>query len=167
MKDHFKYQILLNCILIQENFRECFLIWGKKSLNIPNLIKTNFPNLILNDCITFAKNHKLEHNDVILVSKRIVESCEYDTDIKLGKLLGYLSANNFNDLDYTKPMYNYSLKVIMNDNIIHIYDEYSKNKLNYNIIKEKAESILYQNNFGFQINNVFIDERKIMQRIKN
>jgi hypothetical protein len=49
MKKRLEYEVLLNCILIEENVRECFLFWCKKTYNIRKYINNLFPNLILNN----------------------------------------------------------------------------------------------------------------------
>ena len=42
MRERLKYEVLLNCILIQEDVRPCFFFWCKKTLKISNFIKYMF-----------------------------------------------------------------------------------------------------------------------------
>ena len=74
MKKELEYEIYLNCILIQKNIRDCFLIWSKKTNNIRDFIKNKFPNLILTDFYEFAINKNLNSSDVLLISKRKLEN---------------------------------------------------------------------------------------------
>lgn len=161
MKKKLEYEVLLNCILIDENVRECFLFWCKKTHKISQYIHKLFPNLCINK---FESNNKFqfETSDVLLISKRIINPGEYNTDEKLGKLLGYLSANNYIKLDRNLTMYNYVVIAIINDIEIHLFDELSQNKLYYEEIRQKIENAFIQNKLGIDIQGVSVKERVIL-----
>jgi hypothetical protein len=154
MRKNLENEIFLNCILIENNVRECFLIWCKKTLNMPNFIKNNFPKLILTSYNEFSDKNNLKSCDVLLISKRVLNKYEYDTDEKLGKLLGYLSADSFNKIDKTKNLYNYYIKAVINQSEINLFGEISQNKLNYQPIKEKVYNVLKDH----------VDDIKIIER---
>ena len=40
MKKYIKYLVRLNCILIEEDVRECFLFWCKKTLKVIEYINS-------------------------------------------------------------------------------------------------------------------------------
>ena len=157
MRDRLKYEVLLNCILIQEDVRPCFFFWCKKTLKITNFINKFFPNLILNKYEGSNKLLQLESSDVLLISKRIIQREEYDTDAKLGKLLGYKSADNFVNLDKNKTYYNY----VMVANEINLFNELSQNKLYYEDIRNKVELAFRRNNIDY---NVKVVERIILKK---
>ena len=113
MKKLLEYEVLLNCVLIEEGFRDCFLFWCRKTYKISNYINKLFPNLILNRYAGSNKLLELKNSDVLLISKRIVNPDEYDTDSKLGCLLGYITANEYQNLDRTLDMYDYVVQVII------------------------------------------------------
>ena len=56
---------------------------------------------------------EVKNSDLLLISKRIVNPDEYDTDSKLGCLLGYITANEYQNLDRTLDMYDYVVQVII------------------------------------------------------
>jgi hypothetical protein len=60
MRKRLEYELLLNCILVEENVRNCFFIWCKKTLKICEYINKLFPNLILNKYEGSNKLLKLE-----------------------------------------------------------------------------------------------------------
>ena len=154
MKKQLEYEIILNCILIDKEVRDCFLIWSKKTNNIGNFIKNNFPNLIQTNFQEFAKIKNLYSSDVFLVSKRKLDYSEYDTDEKLGKLLGYLSYDNFNKINKNETVYNYYIRVFINKYEINLFGELSQNKLNYEPIKNKVINALKD----------LVDDVKIIER---
>lgn len=147
MKEKLKYEVYLNCILIEEDVRECFFFWCKKTYKISEYINKLFPNLILNKYEGSNKLLQLKTSDVLLISKRIIEKNEYDTDAKLGKLLGYKSADNFADLDRTKTYYNYV--IVAKD--INLFNELSQNKLYYEDIRNKIELAFRKNNIDYHV----------------
>lgn len=161
MRKQLEYEVLLNCILIEEDVRECFLFWCKKTLKICEYINNLFPNLILNKYKGSNKLLQLESSDVLLISKRIIIPEEYDTDAKLGKLLGYLSAEDFIKLDKTKVYYNYILVANVNTMEIYLFNELSQNKLNYDEILQKVERAFRMNKLSCSVNEVYIKERII------
>jgi hypothetical protein len=161
MKKRLEYEVLLNCILIEENVRECFLFWCKKTYNIRKYINNLFPNLILNDYVGSNKLLQLNSSDVLLISKRIIYPSEYDTDTKLGKLLGYLSADDYNKLDRTKLVYDYVLVANINNIETNLFNELSQNKLYYEEFRNKIEEAFKRNKLSASITNVYIKERRI------
>lgn len=162
MKKRLEYEVLLNCILIEENVRECFLFWCKKTYNIKNYINNLFPHLILNNYAGSNKLLQLNSSDVLLISKKIINSYEYDTESKLGKLLGYLSADDYNKLDRTKLVYDYILLANINNMEIHLFNELSQNKLYYEEIRKKIEQAFRKNKLSASVINVNIKERIIL-----
>ena len=162
MKKRLEYEVLLNCILIEENVRDCFLFWCKKTYNIRNYINNLFPYLILNNYVGSNKLLQLNSSDVILISKRIINSYEYDTEAKLGKLLGYLSADDYNKLDRSKQLYDYVLVANINNMEIHLFNELSQNKLYYEEIRYKIEQAFKRNKLSANVNKIFIKERVIL-----
>jgi hypothetical protein len=142
MRKHLEYEIILNCLLIEKEIRQCFLFWCKKTLKLNNFIKKRFPNLIITDFSEFAKKNNLNSSDVLLISKRYLDKSEYNTDEKLGKLLGYLSADNFNNINKNEPLYNYGLKAIIDKSEINLFGELSQNKLNYEPLRNKTYDAL-------------------------
>jgi len=161
MRKQLEYEVVLNCILIEEDVRECFLFWCKKTLKICEYINNLFPNLILNKYKGSNKLLQLDSSDVLLISKKIISPEEYNTDAKLGKLLGYLSADDFIKLDKTKVYYNYILVANINNMDIYLFNELSQNKLNYDEIRQKVERAFRMNKLGCSVNEVYINERII------
>ena len=166
MKKRLEYEVLLNCILIEENIRKCFFFWCKKTFKICDYINKFFPNLILNRYKGSNKLLQLESSDVLLISKKIIEPEEYDTDAKLGKLLGYKSAENFSKLDRTINFYNYILVVKINNIEVYLFNELSQNKLNYNDIKENIENALNRNRLDIEISEIYVKEL-LVNNLKN
>ena len=162
MKKRLEYEVLLNCILIEENVRECFLFWCKKKYNIKKYINNLFPTLILNDYAGSNKLLQLNSSDVLLISKRIINTSEYDTEAKLGKLLGYLSADDYNKLDRTKLVYDYVLVANINNMETNLFNELSQNKLYYEEIRNKIEEAFKRNKLSASVTNVNIKERVIL-----
>jgi hypothetical protein len=160
MKKHLEYEVLLNCILIESDVRECFLFWCRKTLKIKKFITKLFPDLVINKYSGF--NNFQEKCDVLLISKRIVNPEEYDTEAKLGKLLGYLGANDFIKLNRDIIVYDYVLKASINDTEIYIYNELCQNQICHEEIRKKAEIALTQNKFGYEIKDVKVTERIII-----
>jgi hypothetical protein len=158
MRKRLEYEILLNCILIEEDIRKCFLFWCKKTLKVGDYIKRLFPNLILNKYLGQNKLLQLESSDVLLISKNIIQPEEYDNDAKLGNLLGYLSANNYSKLDRTIDFYNYVLVAKINNIEVYLYNELSQNKLDYQDIKNKVEIAFKRNKLGNNVDEVMIKE---------
>jgi predicted transcriptional regulator len=161
MKKRLEYEVLLNCILIEENVRDCFLFWCKKTYNIRKYINNLFPNLILNNYVGSNKLLQLNSSDVLLISKRIINLYEYDTEAKLGKLLGYLSADDYNKLDRSKQIYDYVLVANINNMEIHLFNELSQNKLYYEEIRNKIEQAFKKNKLSAIVTNINIKERII------
>jgi len=162
MKKRLEYEVLLNCILIEENVRDCFLFWCKKTYKIRNYINNLFPHLILNNYVGSNKLLQLNSSDVLLISKRIINPYEYDTEAKLGKLLGYLSADDYNKLDRSKQLYDYVLVANINNMEIHLFNELSQNKLYYEEIRNKIEQAFKKNKLSANVNNIKIKERFIL-----
>jgi hypothetical protein len=158
MKKRLEYEILLNCILVEENVRNCFFIWCKKTFKICEYINKLFPNLILNKYEGSNKLLQLEKSDVLLISKNVIRPNEYDTDAKLGKLLGYLSAEEYFKLDRTINFYNYILVAKINNIEVYLYNELSQNKLDYSNIKNKVEKILKNNKLKIVIDDIYVKE---------
>jgi hypothetical protein len=143
---------------VEENVRNCFFIWCKKTFKICEYINKLFPKLILNKYEGSNKLLQLEKSDVLLISKNIIRPNEYDTDAKLGRLLGYLSADEYSKLDRTINFYNYILVAKINNIEVYLYNELSQNKLDYNDIKNKVENVLKRNKFGLVIDEIFVKE---------
>jgi len=142
MKKYIKYLVQLNCILIEEDVRECFLFWCKKTLKIIEYINKSFPNLIINESDNINVCKEFKTCDVILVSKRIIYPYEYDNDAKLGKLLGYLSADNYKDLNRNETLYDYSFETNIDNTRIILFNEMSQNKLDHsNTLKKIKQAI--------------------------
>jgi hypothetical protein len=158
MRKRLEYEILLNCILVEENVRNCFFIWCKKTFKICEYINKLFPNLILNKYEGSNKLLQLEKSDVLLISKNVIRPNDYDTDAKLGKLLGYLSAEEYFKLDRTINFYNYILVAKINNIEVYLYNELSQNKLDYNNIKNKVDIVLKRNKLGIDIDELFVKE---------
>ena len=158
MRERLEYEILLNCILVEENVRNCFFIWCKKTFKICEYINKLFPNLILNKYEGSNKLLQLEKSDVLLISKNIIRPNEYDTDAKLGRLLGYLSADEYSKLDRTINFYNYILVAKINNIEVYLYNELSQNKLEYSDIKNKVENVLKNNKFKLVIDEIYVKE---------
>lgn len=154
--------ILLNCILIEDNIRECFLHWCKKTHNMIKYITNRFPNLKLNEHLGKHIYSQFETCDVVLVSKRKVELEECNTNDKLGKLLGYKSAENFDKLNRDLITYNYTFKVLIEGEIISLYNEMSQNKLYLNDTLEKIKESLYNNKYYLEIEDIYLEERIII-----
>jgi hypothetical protein len=161
MKKRLEYEVLLNCILIEENVRECFLFWCKKTYHIRKYINNLFPNLILNNYTGSNKLLQINSSDVLLISKRIIYPFEYDTDTKLGRILGYLSADDYNKLDRTKLVYDYVLVANINNIETNLFNELSQNKLYYEEIRNKIEEAFKKNKLSASVSNVHIKERVI------
>ncbi len=157
MKKNLQYEIILNCILIEKEVRECYLVWCKKQWKLGSFINKNFPNLVLTEFSEFLKKKNLNSCDAYLVSKRNLDKTEYDTDEKLGKLLGYLSADNFNKINKKESLYNYGLKAIISNSEINLFGELSQNKLNYNPLRDKIYDILKD-----KVDDIKIIERKFV-----
>lgn len=162
MKKNLEYEVFLNCILIEEDVRECFLFWCKKSYKVKDYINKIFPNLIINECLKFAEEKKLENNDVVLVSKRIVNIDEYDTPKKLGKLLGYLGANEFEDLNRDLIVYDYIFNVIIGNKKIYLFNEMCQNKICHKEIYNKIDQAFKKNKLGNIVNKVILVERMVI-----
>lgn len=160
MKKRLEYEVLLNCILIEENIRTCFLFWCKKTYKISEYITKLFPNFVINRYYGSNKLLQLDSSDVLLISKRIIFSEEYDTDEKLGKLLGYLSAKDYITLDRTQLYYNYILIAYIDDIEIRLFDELCQYKLNYDEILSKVEKAFLENKL-IKIQKVCVKERII------
>jgi hypothetical protein len=158
MRKRLEYEILLNCILVEENVRNCFFIWCKKTFKICEYINKLFPNLVLNKYEGSNKLLQLESSDVLLISKNIIRPNDYDTDAKLGKLLGYLSADGYFKLDRTIDFYNYILVAKINNIEVYLYNELSQNKLDYSNIKNKVDIVLKSNKLGLVIDEIFVKE---------
>jgi hypothetical protein len=158
MRKRLEYEILLNCILVEENVRNCFFIWCKKTFKICEYINKLFPNLILNKYEGSNKLLQLEKSDVLLISKNVIRPNEYDTDAKLGKLLGYLSAEEYFKLDRTINFYNYILVAKINNIEVYLYNELSQNKLDYNNIKNKVNVVLKRNKLKIVIDDIYVKE---------
>jgi len=158
MRKRLEYEILLNCMLVEENVRNCFFIWCKKTFKICEYINKLFPNLVLNKYEGSNKLLQLESSDVLLISKNIIRPNDYDTDAKLGKLLGYLSADEYSKLDRTIDFYNYILVAKINNIEVYLYNELSQNKLDYSNIKNKVNIVLKRNKLGLVIDEIFVKE---------
>ena len=156
------YLILLNCVLIEENVRDCFLFWCKKTYKVKDYINKLFPNLIINDYIHFNNFCKFDTSDVILISKRIVYPNEYDTHEKLGRLLGYISSDKYEILNRELITYDYSFTVIIEDKKIVLFNEMSQTKLDHKKMYEKMRKVLIESEYGKMINNVILTERTIV-----
>ena len=165
MKKLLEYEVLLNCILIEEGFRDCFLFWCRKTYKICDYINKLFPNLILNRYTGSNKLLELKNSDVLLISKRIINPEEYNTDSKLGRLLGYITADNYKNLDRNIDVYDYVVQVIieqkeMNSMKINLYNELSNNKICYEKNRIKIEEALKRNKYS----NLLIKEVQIKER---
>lgn len=166
MKKLLQYEVLLNCILIEEGFRECFLFWCRKTYKISDYINKLFPTLILNKYAGSNKLLELKNSDVLLISKRIINPEEYNTDAKLGQLLGYITANEYQNLDRTLDVYDYVVQVIIEQkemNLkVNLYNELSNNKISYETNRVKIEEALRRNKLvNNQIKEVNVQERFI------
>jgi len=159
MKKYIKYLVQLNCILIEEDVRECFLFWCKKTLKVIEYINESFPNLIINESDDINVCKQFRTCDVILVSKRIIYSHEYDTDAKLGKLLGYLSADNYKNLNRNETLYDYSFETKIDDTRIVLFNEMSQNKLDHSNTLYKINQAI---NKHFNLLDVILRERVII-----
>jgi len=159
MKKYIKYLVQLNCILIEEDVRECFLFWCKKTLKIIEYIKGSFPNLIINESDNINVCKQFKTCDVILVSKRIIYPYECDTDAKLGKLLGYLSADNYKDLNRNETLYDYSFETKIDNTRIILFNEMSQNKLDHSNTLHKIKQAI---NKHFNLLDVILLERVII-----
>ena len=153
MKKLLQYEVLLNCVLIEEGFRDCFLFWCRKTYKICDYINKLFPNLILNRYTGSNKLLELKNSDVLLISKRIINPEEYNTDSKLGRLLGYITADNYKNLDRNIDVYDYVVQVIieqkeMNSMKINLYNELSNNKICYEKNRIKIEEALKRNKYS-------------------
>ena len=162
MRKEVEYLVLLNCVLIEEDVRECFLFWCKKTIKITDYINDLFPNLVVNECTLF---NKFSTSDVILVSKRVVCPHEYDTDAKLGKLLGYISADNFENLNRDLVIYDYSFVVDVDDVRINLFNEMSQFKLDHSVIFNKIKEAFKKHEYGNIVDNVVLNERMVMPAI--
>jgi hypothetical protein len=159
MKKYIKYLVQLNCILIEEDVRECFLFWCKKTLKIIEYINRSFPNLIINESDNINVCKEFKTCDVILVSKRIIYPHEYDSDAKLGKLLGYLSADNYKNLNRNETLYDYSFETNIDDTRIILFNEMSQNKLDHSNTLFKINQAI---NKHFNLLDVVLRERVII-----
>jgi len=162
MKQDLEYEVFLNCILIEEGVRECFLFWCKKSYKVKDYINKIFPNLIINECLKFAEDKQLLNNDVVLVSKRIVNIDEYDTPKKLGKLLGYLGADEFENLDRDLIVYDYVFNVIIGNKKIYLFNEMCQNKICHKEIYNKINQAFKKNKLGNIVDKVILVERMVI-----
>ena len=160
MRKDIHYLVLLNCILIEEDVRECFLFWCKKTIKIIDYINKVFPNLVVNKDYSLFK--EFETSDVIIVSKRIVQHSEYDSHAKLGKLLGYLSSDNFEDLNRDALIYDYSFEAYINNKRINLFNEMSQNKLDHSIMFYKIKEAFKKHKYGNIVDKVILNERVVI-----
>lgn len=160
MRKDIEYLVLLNCILIEEDVRECFLFWCKKTINVINYINKVFPNLVVNKDYSLFK--EFETSDVIIVSKRIIQQSEYDSHAKLGKLLGYLSADNFETLNRDELIYDYSFETYINNKKINLFNEMSQVKLDHSIMFNKIKEAFKKHKYGNIVNKVILNERVVI-----
>jgi methionine salvage enolase-phosphatase E1 len=166
MKKLLQYEVLLNCVLIEEGFRDCFLFWCRYTYKISDYINKLFPTLILNRYAGSNKLLQLKNSDVLLISKRIINPEEYDTDTKLGHLLGYITSTEYEKLDRTLDVYDYVVQVIIEQkemNLkVNLYNELSNNKICYETNRIKIEESLRKNKLiSNQIKEVRVQERFI------
>jgi hypothetical protein len=160
MRKDIHYLVLLNCILIEEDVRECFLFWCKKTIKVIDYINKVFPNLIVNKDYSLFKEFKT--SDVIIVSKRIVQPIEYDSHAKLGKLLGYISSDNFETLNRDALIYDYSFEAYINNKRINLFNEMSQNKLNHSIMFNKIKEAFKRHKYGDIVDEVILNERVVI-----
>jgi len=142
MNKYMKYLILLNCKLIEDDVRECFLFWCKKTHNIKSFIFSNFPNLYINEHVQYVLYKEFKTCDMVLVSKRYVDATEFNTNSKLGKLLGYLSADKFDNLNRDLITYSYTFYAKIKNENIALFNELSQNKLDHSIMLNKINESL-------------------------
>ena len=161
MKKYIKYLVQLNCILIEEDVRECFLFWCKKTLKVIEYINRSFPNLIINESANINVCKEFKTCDVIIVSKRIINYSEYDTDAKLGKLLGYLSADNYKNLNRNKTLYDYSFETNIDNTRIILFNEMSQNKLDHSNTLCKIKQAINKH-YSIDVLDVVLRERVII-----
>jgi len=160
MRKDIHYLVLLNCILIEEDVRDCFLFWCKKTIKVIDYINKVFPNLIVNKDYSLFK--EFETSDVIIVSKRIVQSSEYDSHAKLGKLLGYISSDNFETLNRDALIYDYSFEAYINNKRINLFNEMSQVKLNHSIMFNKIKEAFKKHKYGDIVDKVILNERVVI-----
>jgi hypothetical protein len=83
--------LILNCILIKNKVRSLYIYDNSNDVSIEVLSKL-FPTL------HFEKTSSLNSDDTkydILISNEKINISDYDTDLKLGQLLGYPTADHF------------------------------------------------------------------------
>jgi len=156
-----KYLILLNCKLIECNVRECFLFWCKKTHKVKEFIKNYFPHLYLNQHVGLTMYNEFTSCDIILVSKRYIYSKEFDSKAKMGKLLGYLSADQFENLDKNLITYSYTFYAYIDGKGVALFNELSQIKLEHTNMLNKIKKALDNgiDKIIPQIERVILEER--------
>ncbi len=152
--------LYFNYKLIEEGVREVFLHFCDNSVDIEQEVKELFPNLIVN----FMDNHSKSccnqsHYKNFIVSKRIIYPDEYDTNEKLGKLLGYKSAEGFDKLNRDLIMYNYTFYAVYDNNHIDLFNELSQDKLDLSIMLNEIKKVLLNDN-KYKVTDVYLEEDK-------
>jgi hypothetical protein len=158
MNKYMRNLVLLNCKLIEEDVRECFLFWCKKTHKIKDLIKIYFPNLYLNEHIGITL-YNFPNCDTIFVSKRYIHLNEVDTKAKVGKLLGYLSADNFEQLNRNEIAYSYTFYAYVDNKGIALFNEISQIKLDHSKMLNKIKKLLENKQGIYTVDKVMLEER--------
>jgi len=156
MNKYMRNLVLLNCKLIEEDVRECFLFWCKKTHKIKEFIKKHCPDLYLNDHLEL---YNFPNCDSIFVSKRYIYFSEVDTKAKIGKLLGYLSADNFEKINRNEIAYSYTFYAYVDNKGIALFNEISQTKLDHSKILNKIKKTLENKQDIVTVDKVMLEER--------
>lgn len=101
-------EIILNCLLIQNNVRSAYLLsYDSISPDYVENIHKLFPNLHIEKTLYFSHEYDL------LITNHKLNITEYNSNYKIGSLLGYPTADHFplSKTDKNNGYYTYHVKV--------------------------------------------------------
>jgi len=145
--------IILNCLLIKNKVRELYIYeceWDDEKEEDTKLEKIQklFPEL------HFEKSSVLNFNNNkydILISNRKLDLIEYDNNLKLGKLLGYPTADHFpiSKTEKESGYYIYHIKVdlIKNSKVVlfsFVAKDTSKEKERIKFLSKIKKGFIYE-----------------------
>ena len=134
--------LILNCILIKNKIRSLYIHeYEDITIDTLNDIHSMFPELHV-EKTSYLYEDKEKYD--IFVSYNKLSEEDYDTDIKLGKLLGYPSAEDFpiSNKIKNKGYYTYSIKVnLSRKNKVTLFSFVAKDRSNDNKIYKLLTNI--------------------------
>jgi hypothetical protein len=159
-------EIILNCLLVQNNVRSAYLVsYESITADYIKNIQQIFPKLHLEKTLYFSHEYDL------LITNHKLNVTDYDTNFKIGTLLGYPTADHFpiNKTDKDKGYYTYHIKVkLSKKKTITLFSFVAKDTSKYNeilILLNNIKKSLLSNSIAEFIKDIYIEQ--IKQNKKN